>query len=816
MNFDEYFQRRTVKKRICELYLDVYCASKTKGGIRLKDAANAYVTNNDEAEYTNGKVTFSFKKNCYWRYLLIPMLIKSLSDNTDEYRKYMTITKDTTENVLRINNTAKIALNGQSSQSLNRLLWEYKDREFNLEMSKPTMEAMIILVVYISMDETLKDEIFSYIGIDKSTGIQEVIDIIKNSIKPRVINSRVRKKPHTDSISNDYIVLGQDMDFPVKETPKAFYKRITKKSELVHLLPMKDNLDANKVYNDIKTQCESIIQNANTVPLLKYIYDDKGLIDEYRTLLKVILELKEGRITVKKHVIQELLAYVKGEIVSIASQNGMLVRTVFDDLYAMSKEASSTRSYLISDVVYSNTKTWRYITTSQQIIEAKPNNKYQFATKLHRLAILAIGRAEEYNNQDYPDINLSDELRSCIYHEHYYDEEIADNISCIHSHLEYNHYTVIYYMVSLLLCLNSKNKKKAVEKLMEMSQDYLPSKRDEQEAIINLLSSYLLEDEFIDEDFGKKVFETIFSKNIYKYSAICIKQLVNKTVYRELIVNAIKNAMEYSDDDGYAKANPYYMLSYGLMLKEKIDLNKAISQAGTYDDDQIFLTSSALQSKSWLDNLDNYDDKEKSLMLSLVGEMMKRIKTLGDNSGRYPIKLIYAFHLLSYVCGNMNALPTNIYASMLAELIISSDYHQRAINRNYTVSYKSRHISSGAFDENSVCLICGTYRLMATETAREKLKSIKHIILSPEQKKYYKVCYAKESGRFKILLCRLLLITDFFDNNSLIFEKNDLDQAEFLAYDNVDKVKFLELFDTVPSDDGQRIKRINEGIRDLL
>lgn len=350
------------------------------------------------------------------------------------------------------------------------------------------------------------------------------------------------------------------------------------------------------------------------------------------------------------------------------------------------------------------------------------------------------------------------------------------------NHIQWTFDAAAIFTTALLNTLTYENRQNVLDGLCTIASNGNSAIRALQEKAIAILSYYLCEANQLTGKYRDLIFEACYRKDLYKIQETLWQYIrQNSPYYLEKVKRSWNDACKFDETQKYSLTSPDYIYLWW-------DLKNNTKNA----DERFLKKACILQHQSWygfnVNNPLSIDD--------ILQRIDKAIQKLNDDANRsVALYYIYSLNQLLLALSNIriqtSALNDNYYlmynrlcnklespgtADRLIRAILLCDFKTRQTNREYDTddpyAKKNLFILSGA-----VRFIC-SFQLNTSQPV--ELAS-----LHKDMPAAYQKWYARETGRWKVLLTRLLSYTDFFTSPLYEIITPDLySSIPFLKYDN--------------------------------
>lgn len=334
------------------------------------------------------------------------------------------------------------------------------------------------------------------------------------------------------------------------------------------------------------------------------------------------------------------------------------------------------------------------------------------------------------------------------------------------------------------------------------AKDYKVQSRKKQIAAIAIITyAALFEWSLFKGDTRKTLFKAAFGQTEYSFQIKAAENLLQNDFYKEAIKDCLANLGE-----NITNVQPYYFYYYHHFPDQFVFFeNRSDIEIGDFSEKIFFDVFKPFKFRRDT-HIAEFEEKEFSEFVKetfsqefhrtyKANLIIHKLKNLRGTIDRGIVFLLYSCQALLISVANYERKKSRIFSNdengknaegLLLNLAIYCDYFTRKINPSYCDPSKFK---SGDF------LLCGPFRI----SCLRKFEVGRKIKLIDYMKKDYEEWLKVESGRYKILLLRLLAYTDFNVNS---IELPAVTQDDFLEYDNIDAFKIQQ---------DKRVKEENPG-----
>jgi len=347
-------------------------------------------------------------------------------------------------------------------------------------------------------------------------------------------------------------------------------------------------------------------------------------------------------------------------------------------------------------------------------------------------------------------------------------------------HFLWRHDACTFYGTAYLMALNQNKRNRILRGLCKIASDAAIDKRVNQEKAIALLSFYLCEGGRCTGQQREEIFRAAYGRDLYPVQTVIWEYLKKDSYYRNMIVNNLQNACRLEknvDGSVYGTQDPLFLFlgwDSGWTWKEGEDAVK------------YFMEACGIQHSSW------YGDHKK-LNVDVIPDYVREAVTKLE-SGEACDKIlcyVYGLSLILLALANVWIRKSDFGTGIVtrAEILIRENSGlmlKAAVLCDHAVRKYNRLYNEEPSDSWNLCLTLpsGPVRFLTSYsgciTPEDRLE------LDKTRRDDYRCWYKKESGRWKLLMARLLSFTDFFiDGDEMFPDKQDYCTKDQLTYDGL-------------------------------
>lgn len=392
---------------------------------------------------------------------------------------------------------------------------------------------------------------------------------------------------------------------------------------------------------------------------------------------------------------------------------------------------------------------------------------YKFRHKQSRLIFFGIysGMCENNRNKTITGVELLNKItENASYNQH------------TNEHIRWKYDNSVIFGCAFLNSLTNNKREVILNDLCQVARNAETKNRDMQEKAIALLSYYLCEGTQYSGKQREMIFHSSYAKDLYLIQETMWAYLRKSTpFYHDTINNNLSRACMFDETGKYACCDPYYIF---LGWDNISTVSKDIS---------FFRESCNIQHNSWFGNKDSVLDIEN--ILTKIKAATQHLKQCYKNNILY---YVYSLNMLLLSLANIRILchtldsHKNMYSTAqqyvsnnsddLIHAAILCDYYTRKFNFTYNEGDTNCRKTDLFLLSGAIRFLCSYFLTPGTRVNLGEMKSD------------YIRWYNNESGRWKVLLTRLLSYTDFFiQSNTNFVSKEEYSLANFLEYDNIPK-----------------------------
>lgn len=328
------------------------------------------------------------------------------------------------------------------------------------------------------------------------------------------------------------------------------------------------------------------------------------------------------------------------------------------------------------------------------------------------------------------------------------------------------------------------------------AKDYKVQSRKKQIAAIAIITyAALFEWSLFKGDTRKTLFEAAFGQTEYSFQIKAAENLLQNDFYKEAIKDCLANLGENETN-----VKPCYFYYYHHFPDQFVfSKNRSDIEIGFISEKIFFDVFKPFKFRRDT-HIAEFEEKEFSEFvkdtfsqeyhLTYKAELIiSKLKNLGKTIDRGTVFLLYSCQALLISIANYERKKSRIFSNdengknaegLLLKLAIYCDYFSRLINTDYQNSKEKAN--------TDYFLLCGPFRISCLRKFEARVE-IKDENLKRIMEENYQKWLEQETGRYKILLLRLLAYTDL---NINLDELPAVTQEDFLDYDNIDAFKIQQ------------------------
>jgi len=328
----------------------------------------------------------------------------------------------------------------------------------------------------------------------------------------------------------------------------------------------------------------------------------------------------------------------------------------------------------------------------------------------------------------------------------------------------------------LLNTLTHEKRKMILEDLCRIAGDASVGNRRMQEKAIALLSYYLVESAEMTGIQRDQIFRAAYSRDMYSIQENLWEYLRESCpFYKKTVAESLEQACTFDEEQQYARQDPNYIF-LGWDVGNTSNRHK-----------KFLRDSCRFQHQSWFGNSArgwNYEEVFRSIETA--------VKKLEEDNKDDVLYYVYGLNLLFLSLSNIRLRRCDAHFRMEKDvenmIIENRDFLLKAavlcdfMTRKYNSVYNtcdSRRWKTDLF------LLSGGVRFLCLYN---DLLAAAEVSMSPDMTEAYQCWYASESGRWKVLMTRLLAYTDFFEKTGAEYVGEEEYRSEdFLEYDHLPK-----------------------------
>lgn len=604
---------------------------------------------------------------------------------------------------------------------------------------------------------------------------------------------------------------------------------------------VRDDLEELRDY--LRKAAADVVREVEQQPLMAYL-TQKGLeyLNEYRSLVNAIARY-DGRRTVVSSPVEVLYNRVREQTARLTFGKDITAHDLLmtfgkwavsassdneNGKYYIADTSSETETIRINDICTETSDTWRILVAE--------NGRYKFGLKQYRLIFEAIHWAEVFNDRLIGGQNTSDiveQVTSAI---------INRSKNASRDHTAWSFDDLIVFSEALRMSLDGVLVVGVLNRLIEYTNDFSVKNRIYQERAIAALCYMLCEDRFLKTEYVEKIFRTTYGRSIYRFQIDVWTYLQrSSSIFVKTVAETYDNAcrIEKIDSDFFSCSDPLFAFLYGALFDSiNIGRNDTITDIETF-----CRYCCVLQHSTWRDVMHNKESTK------VVEEILPPIRYLIEHAPQTEAittatpYLVYGCNLLFYTIfdhfengaidvDKLKEAYSNAYRDIKGELptedriidffirmMILNDYFTRSLSRAYNKGYCNKGSQMcGDPNNNEMFLLCSSVRLASLPSLMDRLlngngRSRYDILANEKMTKRYEHYLSFEHGRYRLLLIRLLLLSNYFDKHDIPLTSDDLCGDDlFLEYDSVEPSDIAEMQEALSvsdtADRNDRLKKI--------
>lgn len=347
--------------------------------------------------------------------------------------------------------------------------------------------------------------------------------------------------------------------------------------------------------------------------------------------------------------------------------------------------------------------------------------------------------------------------------------------------------------------LTYQKRKVFLEDLCRIAGDASVRNRRIQEKAIALLSYYLVESEQMTGKQREQIFRAAYGRDMYRIQEYLWEYLRdNYPFYKKTVFENLKLACRFDENRIYALQDPNYIF-LGWDTNDKSDIHE-----------EFLRECCIIQHRSWFGNPDKVWDYEE--VFEKINNAAAKLETAiaGKDSSDDILFYTYGMNLLLLSLSNVTLRSSDAHYMMkndvkdkiikncdiLIKAAILCDYLTRKYNRTYNTCDPKHWKTDLYLLSGGIRFLCVYHGIL---NKKEKFPINNTVVCGD-----YRNWYEKESGRWKVLMTRLLSYTDFFDKTEVkVLGKNEYVNGDFLEYDHLPEThdEFINQCFTMDSDE---------------
>lgn len=322
--------------------------------------------------------------------------------------------------------------------------------------------------------------------------------------------------------------------------------------------------------------------------------------------------------------------------------------------------------------------------------------------------------------------------------------------------------------------LTHQKRKTILEELCRIAGDASVRNRRMQEKAIALLSYYLVEASEMTGIQREEIFRAAYSRDMYSIQENLWEYLSESCpFYKKTVAESLERACTFDEKRQYARQDPNYIFLGWDREPPKKDRRRFLRE------------SCKFQHQSWFGNSERGWDYEE--VFRSIGTAAEKLEEDNKNDVLY---YVYGLNLLLLALSNIRLRHSDAHFRMekevenritenhdlLMKAAVLCDFMTRKYNRVYN------DCGCGTW-KTDLFLLSGGIRFLCVYN---DLLAFSKVPMSTEMLEAYNRWYASESGRWKVLMTRLLSHTDFFEKTDAEYiGEEEYRTEDFLEYDHL-------------------------------